>query len=144
MKFQPVIKWSGSKRALSEQIMEYFPKEINTYYEPFCGSCSMLFQLLNSDIKVNKYVCSDVNKELIDFFVLLKDNPSFIYEEYNKRWVMLTSFEEIRDKQIYYNKVRDSYNKTKDIHDFVFLTRTSANGLIRYNSKGELDRKSVV
>lgn len=139
MKFQPVIKWSGSKRALSEQIMEYFPKEINTYYEPFCGSCSILFQLLNSDIKVNKYICSDVNKELIDFFVLLKDNPSYIYEEYNKRWVMLTSFEEIKDKQIYYNKVRDSYNKTKDIHDFVFLTRTSANGLIRYNSKGEFN-----
>lgn len=139
MKFEPVIKWSGSKRALSEEIIQHFPKEINTYYEPFCGSCSMLFQLLNSDIKVNKYICSDVNKELIDYFNLVKSNPKLIYEEYKKRWNKLTSFEEIKDKQIYYNKIRSSYNKTKSIHDFVFLTRTSANGLIRYNSKGEFN-----
>jgi DNA adenine methylase len=139
MKFQPVIKWSGSKRALSEEIIQYFPKEINTYYEPFCGSCSMLYQLLNSDIKVNKYVCSDVNEELISYFKLVKDNPISIYEEYNKRWLNLTSFEDIKDKQIYYNQVRDSYNKTKNTYDFIFLTRTSANGLIRYNSKGEFN-----
>jgi DNA adenine methylase len=139
MKFQPVIKWSGSKRALSEEIIQHFPKEINTYYEPFCGSCSMLYQLLNSDIKVNKYVCSDVNEELISYFKLVKDNPISIYEEYNKRWLNLTSFEEIKDKQIYYNQVRDSYNKTKNTYDFIFLTRTSANGLIRYNSKGEFN-----
>ena len=35
--FQPVIKWSGSKRSQSSEIIKYFPKEIDTYYEPFCG-----------------------------------------------------------------------------------------------------------
>ena len=139
MKFEPVIKWSGSKRALSEEIIQQFPREIDTYYEPFCGSCSMLFQLLNSNIKVNKYVCSDINKELIDYFNLLKTNPTSIYEEYKLRWNELTSHEEIKDKQIYYNKIRSSYNKTKNTHDFIFLTRTSANGLIRYNSKGDFN-----
>lgn len=124
---------------MSEQIISYFPKEIDTYYEPFCGSCSMLFQLLHSEIKVNKYVCSDVNEELITFFNLIKNNPDTIHEEYKIRWTKLTSNEEIKDKQIYYNQVRDNYNKTKNIHDFVFLTRTSANGLIRYNSKGEFN-----
>lgn len=43
MKFQPVIKWSGSKRSLSNDIIQYFPKEIDTYYEPFCGGCSVNF-----------------------------------------------------------------------------------------------------
>ena len=42
IKFQPVIKWSGSKRSQCEDILEYFPQTINTYYEPFCGGCSML------------------------------------------------------------------------------------------------------
>lgn len=139
MKFQPVIKWSGSKRALSEEIIRHFPKEIDTYYEPFCGSCSILFQLLHSDIKINKYICSDINKELIEFFNVLKDNPNGIYNNYKTRWEELTSNDEIKDKQNYYNKVRDNYNKTKNIHDFIFLTRTSANGLIRYNSKGEFN-----
>ena len=34
--YEPVIKWSGSKRSQAEQILKYFPREIDTYYEPFC------------------------------------------------------------------------------------------------------------
>lgn len=139
VKFQPVIKWSGSKRSLSEEIVKYFPREIDTYYEPFCGGCSVLFQLLHSDIKVNNYVCSDVNRELIDFFNLLKTNPNSIYEEYKQRWLELTSYDNVKEKQEHYNRIRDRYNKNKNLHDFVFLSRTSANGLIRYNSKGEFN-----
>ena len=40
--FQPVIKWTGSKRSQSEEIIQYFPKEIDTYYEPCCGGASIL------------------------------------------------------------------------------------------------------
>ena len=139
IKFQPVIKWSGSKRMLSEEIISYFPKCIDTYYEPFCGSCSVLFQLLYSDIKVNNYVCSDINKELIDYFNLVKNKPNSIYNEYKYRWNHLTSFNNVKNKQNYYNEIRNNYNKTKNIYDFIFLTRTSVNGLIRYNSKGEFN-----
>ena len=35
--FQPVIKWSGSKRSQASEIIKYFPKQIDTYFEPFCG-----------------------------------------------------------------------------------------------------------
>ena len=56
-KFQPVIKWSGSKRSQSQEILKYFPKNIQTYYEPFCGGCSILMALmLDEDIKVGKYI----------------------------------------------------------------------------------------
>jgi DNA adenine methylase len=54
VKFEPIIKWSGSKRSQSEEIVKKFPKEINTYYEPFVGGASILFQLLHSNIKVKK------------------------------------------------------------------------------------------
>lgn len=38
MKFQPVVKWSGSKRSQSETIVSKIErKQYNTYYEPFCG-----------------------------------------------------------------------------------------------------------
>ena len=50
--FEPVIKWSGSKRSQAENILTYFPREIDTYYEPFCGGASVLRRLLSSDIKV--------------------------------------------------------------------------------------------
>ena len=40
IKFQPVIKWSGSKRPIAQDIVDLFPREINNYYEPFCGNSS--------------------------------------------------------------------------------------------------------
>lgn len=139
MKFEPVIKWSGSKRYVSEEIISHFPKQIDIYYEPFCGGCSILFQLLNSDIQVNKYVCSDANEDLILFFNTLKNNPVSIYNEYKKRWNKLKSYESLQDKKEYYNMIRSEYNRNHNIHDFIFLTRTCINGLIRYNSKGEFN-----
>ena len=75
MKFQPVIKWSGSKRSQSEEIIKRFPKKIDTYYEPFIGGGSILFQLLNSDIEVKEYICSDINEELIALWNIIKEEP---------------------------------------------------------------------
>jgi DNA adenine methylase len=38
---QPIIKWTGSKRFLADEIIEYFPSNIETYYEPFVGGGSV-------------------------------------------------------------------------------------------------------
>ena len=40
--FQPVIKWSGSKRPIAQDIVDLFPREINNYYEPVCGGASVM------------------------------------------------------------------------------------------------------
>lgn len=139
MIFQPVIKWSGSKRSQAEQIVSYFPKEIDTYYEPFVGGASVLFQLLHSDVKVKKYICSDINEELIQLWNIIKQSPSTLLENYTVRWLELNKDNDLSRKKDYYYKIRKKYNNTKDIFDFYFLTRTCVNGLIRYNSKGEFN-----
>lgn len=139
-KIQPVIKWSGSKRSQAEEIIKYFPKEINTYYEPFCGGCSVLMALLNNDnYKINRYICSDINQTLIDSFHLIQDSPYITFKHYELLWNELKSRETIKEKQEFYNEVRDRFNKEKNVLDFMFLNRTCFNGLIRYNSKGEFN-----
>lgn len=40
--FQPVIKWSDSKRPIAQDIVDLFPREMNNYYEPFCGGASVM------------------------------------------------------------------------------------------------------
>ena len=40
--FQPAIKWSGSKRSQSNEIIKHFPLDIDTYFEPFCGGCNVI------------------------------------------------------------------------------------------------------
>ena len=139
VKFQPVIKWSGSKRSQCENILEYFPKTINTYYEPFCGGCSMLMGLINSDISVKKYVCSDINKDLIMLWNKIKESPDEIYDTYVKLWNELNKDNDIDRKRTFFETQRDIYNKTHDPIIFFFIMRTTTNGMPRYNQKGEFN-----
>jgi DNA adenine methylase len=55
--YEPVIKWSGSKRSQAENILKHFPKEIDTYYEPFCGGASVV----NPKKKLKKHLLKGVN-----------------------------------------------------------------------------------
>ena len=139
IKFQPVIKWSGSKRSQCEDILEYFPQTINTYYEPFCGGCSMLMGLMNSDIFVKRYVCSDINKDLIALWEKVKYSPDEIYESYVKLWEELNKDNDIYRKRKFFEEQRDIYNKTHDTLVFFFIMRTTTNGMPRYNQKGEFN-----
>lgn len=74
-----LVKWSGSKRIQAKRIVDLFPNEIDTYYEPFMGGASVLLELLQrDDKKVNKYVASDLNIHAVNLFNLIKDNPQQI------------------------------------------------------------------
>lgn len=139
MKFNPVIKWSGSKRSQSEVIVSNFPKKITIYYEPFVGGGSVLYQLLNSDIKVESFICSDINEDLIKLWNIIKDKPLELSAHYKMLWEELNKDENIERRKKYYNLIRDRFNKERNPMDFLFISRTTTNGLIRYNKKGEFN-----
>jgi DNA adenine methylase len=138
VKFKSLVKWTGSKRVQSFDILEYFPSSIDTYYEPFLGGANVLRQLLQTSIKVNKFVCSDINKELIEIWDLTRNNPDKLLDGYFKLWEEYNSLS-YDDKYQFFLKVRDDFNKTRSAEGLMFLSRTSINGLIRYNSKGEFN-----
>lgn len=148
--FEPVIKWSGSKRSQAKEIISYFPKEINTYYEPFCGGCSVLRRLLDSDISVKNYICSDINPDLIALWVAIKEKPNEVSSHYKKLWTEMNDLVEIKERKAYFESVRESYNQTHNPLDFMFIMRTTTNGMPRYNKKGEfnnsfhLTRKGII
>lgn len=139
-KFQPIIKWSGSKRSQAEEIVNHFPKKIETYYEPFCGGASILYKLLtNKNIKVNRFICSDNNQDLINLWNYIKVNKESLKIEYRNLWNELNSYETQQLKKCFYEKIRNDFNINRDPWKFLFLNRTCFNGLIRYNSKGEFN-----
>ena len=137
--FEPVIKWSGSKRSQAENIISYFPKEIDTYYEPFCGGASVLRRLLDSDIKVNKYICSDLNSDLIDLWSEIKNNPQEVINHYIKLWNELNIDDDKERKKKYFYMVRERFNREKSPLDFMFIMRTTTNGMPRYNKDGNFN-----
>ena len=145
---QPVIKWTGSKRSQAGQIVSLMPKEIDTYYEPFVGGGSVFARLIEAceegKIKVNRFVLSDVNKELIAMFMIIKHYPQKLIADYSVRYGHLEQRPTEEQRNIHYVNVRNLYNKLSDkdpIRPYIFfwLLRTCFNGLIRYNKNGEFN-----
>jgi len=136
---RPAIKWSGSKRSQAPLILEHFPKKIKTYYEPFVGGASVLRYLLESDIKVDNFICSDINKDLISLWNNIKLCPAIVTEHYKKLWIEMKDIGLGINKKKYYFNVRERFNENKSPLDFMFLTRTCFNGLSRYNKSGNFN-----
>ena len=124
----PVIKWTGSKRSIAPKLAQLFPVT-NRFFDPFVGGGALLpfFQGKQSFV-------GDIIPELISLWILIKDKPEFVSSEYFKRWKRL----QLEGYQVYY-EIRANFNKTKDPLDFLFLSRTCVNGLIRYNKEGEFN-----
>jgi DNA adenine methylase len=125
---QPVIKWSGSKRTVASQLGSLF-LPAKTYYEPFLGGGAMM-----PFAKSYRGIASDIIPELIALWNEIKNNPDLVILEYTNRWLRLQN----EGYQVFY-EIRESFNKTKNPFDFLFLTRTCLNGMIRYNSAGEFN-----
>ena len=125
---EPFIKWSGSKRLVAPELSRYIVAQ-KRYIEPFIGGGSMLpFR------QISNAIASDIIPELVNLWNQIKSNPEKVAEEYKIRWDRLQN----EGHDVYY-EVRDKFNKTKNEFDFLFLTRTCVNGLIRYNSNGEFN-----
>lgn len=121
----PVIKWSGSKRKVAP-ILAYLLPKANRYFEPFVGSGAMLpFRPSENG------VAGDVIPELIQLWIAIRDEPELTIKAYNQRWQRLQN-----EGHTAYYQIRDSFNATRNPHDFLFLSRTCVNGLIRFNRNG--------
>jgi DNA adenine methylase len=124
----PVIKWSGSKRHVAPELSKHIVKQ-KRYIEPFVGGGAMLpFR------QVDNAIANDIIPELINLWKQIQSNPEHVANEYRLRWDRLQN----EGHQVFY-EIRDNFNRTKNELDFLFLTRTCVNGLIRYNSNGEFN-----
>ena len=54
--YQSFIKWVCGKRGLLKQILPFFPKKFNNYYEPFLGGGAVFFELYSQGLLDNKKV----------------------------------------------------------------------------------------
>jgi DNA adenine methylase len=121
----PIIKWTGSKRYLAPtfELPEY--KHV---IEPFVGAGAML------PYYKTEVLAGDIIPELIGIWLFIKNNPAELFEYYASKWAEFKS----KGKQVYFD-TRTEFNTTRDPLALFFLSRTSANGLIRFNRKGEFN-----
>ncbi len=127
-----LVKWTGSKRRQAPKIVALFPKQIDTYYEPFLGGGSVLYELLGSDIGVKRFRCSDTCATLIGIWEMVRDVPEVLLRRYEGMWA------EVRRRGAdFYYELRAAFNKTQDPCMFFWLLRTCRNGLVRFNKNGQ-------
>lgn len=149
---QPIIKWTGSKRFQAPQIVNRFPKEIDTYYECFLGGGSVLGELMERVVNgttwnVRRFICIDTNEDLICIWKMIKNFPDKLCDEYENLYNLYNKFSDYDYKKEIYYKIKDQYNilrrnrENPELRGILFnwLLRNCFNGLVRYSKKGDFN-----
>ena len=122
---KPFVKWAGGKRQILNKIMPLLPESYNTYIEPFVGGGALLFNL-----KPNRAIINDINKELITSFEVIKDNYLALLK-------VLNTYQKKHSEDFYYQKRKYKPRISLNIAArFMYLNKSCFNGLYRVNSRG--------
>lgn len=132
----PFLKWAGGKSKLIGNLNQMFPKKFNRYFEPFIGGGAVFFYL-----NPKKAYISDKNKELINVYQTIKEQPDKVIESLKVYRRNLTKAHENGDDESYYYHVRNSerpgaQSEARRAARTIFLNKTCYNGLYRVNSRG--------
>ena len=147
----------GDKYKLMPQLLKLFPKNIDNYYEPFCGGGSSFINVV-----ANKYILNDIDSYMIRmhnmlnlyaytpemFFMAVKN----IEKEYNlsasyRQDIVPNELKEQFKKTYFakYNKqgfdrMRLDFNKNKTSMELLYVMLIYGfNRMLRFNSKGDFN-----
>lgn len=126
----PFLRWTGSKRWFIDHINRFLPSKFNNYHEPFLGGGAVFFFLKNNSTEnARKYFLSDSNEELINCYMQLRDNSGWVIK-WLKGYV---------NSELDYYRIRGTEPKSDSERAarFIYLNRTSFNGIYRVNSFGK-------
>jgi DNA adenine methylase len=126
---KPFLRWAGGKNWFTKYIENYLPDDFNNYYEPFLGGGAIFFYLKCKGQIKNKSYLSDSNKELINTYKVIKSNPNDL----------ILSLKTHIDNEDEYYKMRSKEfdNPIEKAAKFLYLNKTSFNGIYRVNSQGK-------
>lgn len=131
------LKWAGGKGQLLEQFKPLFPKKIERYIEPFLGSGSVFFYIIQ-EYKPKEIILSDINEELINTYEIIKDDVESLIIELKQHKEY-----HLAEGKRYYLTIRatdpNKLPKLERAARFIYLNKTCFNGLYRVNSKGQFN-----
>lgn len=141
---KPLLKWAGSKRLMLPCILSVMPRDFRDrrLHEPFFGAGALTFWMKPKGGTIN-----DINQKLMNFYFAVRDTPEELIEDLKTHKIT----------EEYYYKARAEFNElvkrelpavVKRNFDpphvrlaslFLYLNKTSFNGLYRENTKGEFN-----
>ncbi len=128
--FVPPIKSQGIKTKLVSWISSNVESlQYDRWVEPFMGTGVVAF-----NVRPRKAFLSDSNPHLIRFYTALKDKE--ITSGMVRKYLTEEGGKLLSSNGDYYYEVRNRFNAEKNPLDFLFLSRSCFNGMMRFNRKG--------
>ncbi len=128
----PPIKSQGIKTKLVPWIQALVPPVKGRWIEPFLGTGVVAF---NSGF--HEALLCDINPHIIRFYLAIQAGeitPSYVREYLEKEGATL---QKARDKgYAHFRVIKDRFNDSHNPLDFLFLSRTGFNGMMRFNRNG--------
>ncbi len=128
----PPIKSQGIKTKLVPWIKEITPKAKGKWIEPFLGTGVVAF-----NFGFKKAILNDTNPHIINFYKGIQQNkitPPLIRQYLEKEGELLSKAGD--NGYDHFRKIRNRFNKDFSPYDFVFLSRSGFNGMMRFGKKG--------
>lgn len=128
--FVPPIKSQGIKTKLISWIKSNVEnQDYDRWIEPFMGTGVVAF-----NIRPKKAVLCDSNPHIINFYNRLKNKE--ITSPIVRSFLVSEGEQLLKSEGKYYYEVRERFNETGNSLDFLFLSRSCFNGMMRFNRKG--------
>lgn len=122
---KPFLRWAGGKNWLVKYLPDLINDlDFNDYHEPFFGGGSVFFAL-----SPDRALLSDINEELINTYVEVRDNVESVIGVIDE-WG-------VNEKQYYAIRAEEPDDAIRRAARFIYLNRTSFNGIYRVNRKGQ-------
>ena len=146
---KPFVKWVGGKSQLLEELEKMLPtdgeKVLTKYCEPMVGGGALFFNIL-SKYNFEQLYISDINTELINAYLVIKNNVDSLIEKLQEMQLLFLPMDE-NGRKFYYHSIRDKFNCTQLCDTtiiekaayFIFLNKTCFNGLYRVNRRGQIN-----
>lgn len=125
---KPFLRWAGSKRKQLSRLVPFWNETHTRYLEPFAGSACLFFEIAPA-----RAVLGDANKDLIEVYRVVRDEPERLY----RRLCRVT-----RDRSTYARWRRlDPKRLDRDTRAlrFLYLNRNCFNGIYRTNMEGQFN-----
>jgi len=125
---KPFLRWAGSKRKQLSRLTPFWRTDHKRYVEPFAGSACLFFE-----IAPRSAILGDNNRELIEVFRAVRDEPERLYKRLRR----------IRRDQFTYTRWRnirpESLDRETRALRFLYLNRNCFNGIYRTNLDGRFN-----
>jgi DNA adenine methylase len=125
---KPVVKWAGGKQALLPRLLEHFPSDFGTYYEPFLGGASVALA-----VAAPRAVLSDANAWLIETYLAIRDDWRSVARVLDELPNTKDDFLAIRAAEL------EGLDAATRAAHFVYLNKTCFRGLFRVNRAGRFN-----